>query len=81
LFGTWATEAYVHKLITGRYEKFETLRQKGGISGFLKRNESEYDCFGAGHASTSISAALGFAAARNQLGRKNNVVAIIGTVP
>ncbi len=71
-------QAYVHKLITGRYEKFETLRQKGGISGFLKRNESEYDCFGAGHASTSISAALGFAAARNQLGRKNNVVAIIG---
>ena len=52
-------QAYVHKLITGRYEKFGTLRQKGGISGFLKRNESEYDCFGAGHASTSISAALG----------------------
>ena len=71
-------QAYVHKLITGRYERFGTLRQQGGISGFLKRNESEYDCFGAGHASTSISAALGFAAARNQLGRKNNVVAIIG---
>lgn len=71
-------QAYVHKLITGRYDRFDTLRQQGGISGFLKRNESEYDCFGAGHASTSISAALGFAAARNQLGRKNNVVAIIG---
>ena len=54
-------QAYVHKLLTGRYDRFGTLRQPGGISGFLKRNESEYDCFGAGHATTSISAALGFA--------------------
>ena len=68
-------QAYVHKLLTGRYDRFATLRQPGGISGFLKRNESEYDCFGAGHATTSISAALGFAVARNHLGRNNNVVA------
>ena len=71
-------QAYVHKLLTGRYDRFGTLRQQGGISGFLKRNESEYDCFGAGHATTSISAALGFAAARNHFERKNNVVAVIG---
>ena len=71
-------QAYVHKLLTGRYDRFGTLRQQGGISGFLKRNESEYDCFGAGHATTSISAALGFAVARNHFDRKNNVVAVIG---
>lgn len=71
-------QAYVHKLLTGRYDRFETLRQQNGISGFLKRHESEYDCFGAGHATTSISAALGFAVARNHFNRKNNVVAVIG---
>ena len=71
-------QAYVHKLLTGRYDRFSTLRQQGGISGFLKRNESEYDCFGAGHATTSISAALGFAVARNHFERNNNVVAVIG---
>ncbi|MBR2197684.1 MAG: 1-deoxy-D-xylulose-5-phosphate synthase [Fibrobacter sp.] len=71
-------QAYVHKLLTGRYDRFDTLRQQGGISGFLKRCESEYDCFGAGHATTSISAALGFAVARNHFNRKNNVVAVIG---
>lgn len=71
-------QAYVHKLLTGRYDRFDTLRQQNGISGFLKRNESEYDCFGAGHATTSISAALGFAVARNHFARNNNVVAIIG---
>lgn len=71
-------QAYVHKLLTGRYDRFGTLRQQGGISGFLKRNESEYDCYGAGHATTSISAALGFAVARNHFKRKNNVVAVIG---
>lgn len=71
-------QAYVHKLLTGRFESFGTLRQQGGISGFLKRHESEYDCFGAGHATTSISAALGFAVARNQQGRSNDVVAVIG---
>ena len=71
-------QAYVHKLLTGRYDRFETLRQQGGISGFLKRNESVYDCFGAGHATTSISAALGFAVARDHFNRNNNVVAVIG---
>lgn len=71
-------QAYVHKLLTGRYDQFETLRQQGGLSGFLKRSESPYDAFGAGHASTSISAALGFAVARNHLKKKHNVVAIIG---
>lgn len=71
-------QAYVHKLLTGRYDRFETLRKKGGLSGFLKRTESPYDAFGAGHASTSISAALGFAVARDHLGKKNNVVAVIG---
>ncbi len=71
-------QAYVHKLLTGRYDRFETLRQQNGISGFLKRHESEYDCFGAGHATTSISAALGFAVARNHFNRKNHVVAVIG---
>ena len=71
-------QAYVHKLLTGRYDRFETLRQQDGLSGFLKRYESEYDCFGAGHATTSISAALGFAVARNHFNRDNSVVAVIG---
>lgn len=71
-------QAYVHKLLTGRVDKFHTLRQHGGISGFLKRSESEYDQFGAGHASTSISAALGFAVVRDLNKKKNCVVAIIG---
>ncbi|MCF0223060.1 MAG: 1-deoxy-D-xylulose-5-phosphate synthase [Fibrobacter sp.] len=71
-------QAYVHKLLTGRFDRFETLRQQNGISGFLKRHESEYDCFGAGHATTSLSAALGFAVARNHFCRNNNVVAVIG---
>jgi 1-deoxy-D-xylulose-5-phosphate synthase len=76
----WDTghQAYPHKLVTGRYKDFHTLKQFGGLSGFLKRDESEYDAFGAGHATTSLSAALGMAAARTQLGRKNNVVGIIG---
>ena len=71
-------QAYVHKLLTGRFDRFETLRQQGGISGFPKRSESPYDAFGVGHASTSISAALGFAVARDKLHKHNNVVAIIG---
>jgi len=57
-------QAYVHKIITGRREQFHTLRQHDGISGFPRRDESDYDAFGVGHASTSISAALGMAAAR-----------------
>ena len=58
-------QSYVHKMITGRYEQFGTLRKYGGISGFPKREESEYDCFETGHASTAISAALGLARARD----------------
>ena len=59
-------QAYAHKILTGRFGSMNTIRQFGGLSGFLKRTESEYDVFGAGHASTSISAALGVAAARDQ---------------
>src|SRR6266481_2364003 len=58
-------QGYPHKLLTGRNDRMETLRQEGGVSGFLKRTESEYDVFGAGHAATSISAALGVAAGRD----------------
>ena len=71
-------QTYAHKIITGRREQFKNIRQKDGISGFLKREESEYDAFGAGHASTSISAALGFAHERDANKEKNQVVAIIG---
>ncbi|HIK56230.1 MAG TPA: 1-deoxy-D-xylulose-5-phosphate synthase [Synechococcales cyanobacterium M55_K2018_004] len=71
-------QAYPHKLITGRYNNFHTLRQKNGIAGYLKRCESRFDHFGAGHASTSISAALGMALARDMKGEKYKVVAIIG---
>ena len=71
-------QAYSHKVITGRKDKLGTIRQYGGLSGFLKRSESEYDCYGAGHASTSISAAAGFAAARNIQKSNNKIVAIIG---
>jgi 1-deoxy-D-xylulose-5-phosphate synthase len=76
----WDTghQAYPHKLVTGRYKEFHTLKQFGGLSGFLKRDESEYDVFGAGHASTSLSAALGIAAARTHLGQDFDVVAVIG---
>lgn len=76
----WDTghQAYPHKIITGRREALKTIRQFGGISGFLKRTESEYDVFGAGHASTAISAALGIATARDLLNEKFKVVAIVG---
>nr|MDQ3001978.1 1-deoxy-D-xylulose-5-phosphate synthase [Fibrobacterota bacterium] len=76
----WDTghQAYAHKLVTGRYKEFHTLKQFGGLSGFLKREESEYDTFGAGHASTSLSAAMGMAAARTQQNRDFDVVAVIG---
>ena len=73
-----AHQSYVHKLITGRKDRFSTLRQYGGISGFTKRSESDADPFGAGHASTSISAALGLAEARDLLKRQNHVIAVIG---
>ena len=71
-------QCYPHKILTGRRDRIRTLRQPGGLSGFTKRSESEYDPFGAAHASTSISAALGFAAARDAKGEKNRVVAVIG---
>ena len=71
-------QAYAHKILTGRREEFKNMRQKHGISGFLKRNESSHDIFGAGHASTSISAALGFAHARDRKKIKEQVIAVIG---
>ncbi|HUG39073.1 MAG TPA: 1-deoxy-D-xylulose-5-phosphate synthase [Longimicrobiales bacterium] len=71
-------QGYPHKILTGRNGRFPTIRQKGGLSGFLKRDESEYDTFGAGHAATSISAAFGMATARDLQGGTNQVVAIIG---
>ncbi|WP_305042969.1 1-deoxy-D-xylulose-5-phosphate synthase, partial [Geoalkalibacter sp.] len=71
-------QAYTHKLLTGRRERFCSLRQADGLSGFPKREESEYDCFDVGHASTSISAALGLAAARDAQGGDEKVVAVIG---
>ena len=71
-------QAYPHKMITGRYNRFHTLRQKDGIAGYLKRSESKFDHFGAGHASTSISSALGMALARDRKGENFKVVAIIG---
>ena len=71
-------QAYPHKIITGRRDRIRTLRQGGGLSGFTKRAESEYDAFGAAHAATSVSAALGFAVARDREGRDNHVVAVIG---
>src|SRR6266699_1695947 len=76
----WDTghQAYVHKMLTGRRDRFETLRQFGGISGFLARVESEHDQFGAGHAGTSISAAQEMAIARDLKGDDNHVVAVIG---
>ncbi|HRI47550.1 MAG TPA: 1-deoxy-D-xylulose-5-phosphate synthase [Ignavibacteriaceae bacterium] len=76
----WDTghQAYPHKILTGRKEQLKTIRQLNGISGFLKRSESEYDTFGAGHASTSISAALGMAIAQNYETEKRKVVAVIG---
>jgi 1-deoxy-D-xylulose-5-phosphate synthase len=77
---TWDVghQAYPHKLITGRYNNFHTLRQKGGVAGYLKRCESPFDHFGAGHASTSISSALGMAMARDLNGDKFKVAAVIG---
>ncbi len=71
-------QAYPHKILTGRRDMMHTIRQPGGISGFLKREESEYDCFGAGHSSTSISAAYGMAVASEKDGSNREVVAVIG---
>ena len=71
-------QAYPHKLITGRFQSFDTLRQQNGVAGYLKRSESRFDHFGAGHASTSISAALGMAMARDRRGEDFRCVAVIG---
>ncbi len=71
-------QAYPHKILTGRRDRIRTLRQGGGLSGFTKRAESEYDCFGAAHSSTSISAGLGFAVARDLAGKQHNVICVIG---
>src|SRR6201981_1918783 len=71
-------QAYPHKILTGRRSRIRTLRQGGGLSGFTKRDESEYDPFGAAHSSTSISSGLGMAVARDLDGRKNHVIAVIG---
>ena len=71
-------QIYVHKLLTGRKDRFHTIRSTGGLSGFAMRSESDHDCYGAAHAGTALSAALGIAAARDQRGSDENVVAIIG---
>ena len=71
-------QAYTHKILTGRKELMSSLRQKGGISGFTKRSESEHDAFGAGHSSTSISAALGIAIANKLQQNSNTSIAVIG---
>ncbi|WP_068080741.1 1-deoxy-D-xylulose-5-phosphate synthase [Polycladidibacter stylochi] len=71
-------QSYPHKILTGRREQMTSLRTGGGLSGFTKRSESEYDAFGTGHSSTSISAGLGMAVGRDLLGKDNNVIAVIG---
>ncbi len=71
-------QAYVHKILTGRLDRFETIRQPGGLNGFMLRTESEHDCYGAGHAGTALSAALGMAVARDLSGGKEHVVAVAG---
>jgi 1-deoxy-D-xylulose-5-phosphate synthase len=71
-------QAYVHKLLTGRGSRFSTIRQPGGLNGFMLRTESEHDCYGAGHAGTALSAALGMAVARDLAGGHENVIAIAG---
>src|SRR6185437_9336991 len=71
-------QAYIHKILTGRLDRFESIRQPGGLNGFMLRTESEHDCYGAGHAGTALSAALGMAVARDLAGGKENVIAIAG---
>src|SRR5882757_9056395 len=71
-------QAYIHKLLTGRREQFDTIRQPGGLNGFMLRTESEHDAYGAGHAGTALSAALGMAVARDMSGGKNHVIAVAG---
>ena len=71
-------QAYVHKILTGRLDRFHTIRQPGGLNGFMLRTESEHDCYGAGHAGTALSAALGMAVARDMSGGQEHVVAVAG---
>jgi 1-deoxy-D-xylulose-5-phosphate synthase len=71
-------QAYIHKILTGRRNGFETIRQPGGLNGFMLRTESEHDCYGAGHAGTALSAALGMAVARDLAGGQENVIAVAG---
>ncbi len=71
-------QAYVHKMLTGRLDRFATIRQPGGLNGFMLRTESEHDCYGAGHAGTALSAALGMAVARDLAGGKEHVIAVAG---
>src|SRR5256885_6857201 len=71
-------QAYPHKILTGRRDRIRSIRQGGGLSGFTKRSESEYDPFGAPHSSTSISPALGFCVARDRQGKDNAAIAVIG---
>src|SRR6202171_4406641 len=71
-------QAYVHKLLTGRRERFHTIRTPGGLNGFMLRTESPHDCYGAGHAGTALSAALGMAVARDRRGSRENVVVVAG---
>src|SRR6266853_4655677 len=71
-------QAYVHKLLTGREKLFHTIRQPGGLNGFMLRTESEHDSYGAGHAGTALSAALGMAVARDMSGGKEHIVALAG---
>src|ERR1700733_9380889 len=71
-------QSYVHKLLTGREQQFDTIRQPGGLNGFMLRTESEHDAFGAGHAGTALPAALGMAGARDLNGGKNHVIAVAG---
>jgi 1-deoxy-D-xylulose-5-phosphate synthase len=71
-------QAYIHKILTGRLERFATIRQPGGLNGFMLRTESEHDCFGAGHAGTALSAALGMAVARDLAGGTEHVIAVAG---
>src|SRR6202034_3495157 len=71
-------QAYIHKLLTGRRERFRTMRQPGGLNGFALRTESDHDCYGAGHAGTALSAALGMAVARDLAGGTEHVIAVAG---
>ena len=71
-------QAYIHKMLTGRLDRMETIRQPGGLNGFMLRTESEHDCYGAGHAGTALSAALGMAVARDLAGGKEHVIAVAG---